>query len=282
MALSTRGTAQRITTDFASGPEPPVDMVASTNAQLAVVVVLGVVLAGALAYALWRIVTVRRPLMLCMVVGAGLCGFTEPVWDTLSNIWFPQIGQWTGFSAFGRAIPVWIFGAYALYWGVLPYVFLRLVGTAPPRRKLAMGLALLVLANAAMEIPLLIADLHDYYGPHGLTVAGLPLHWMLINGTAAFLVGVTALRLDARLPGWRRLGVLLVPPLVQPAVSMALGWPFFVTVHSGATTAAVWVASTAVVGLSLLVLFLVAPMALPASTGSDRVPSERSNESTHP
>lgn len=256
----------------ASAPtsDPPVETIASGTAQLVVVVLLAVVLTGALAYASWRAVALRRPVMLFMVLGAGLCGFTEPVWDILANIWFSRIGQWTGFTALGRDIPVWIFGAYALYWGLLPYVLLRLLGPDPSRKRLATGLASLVLANAAIELPLILTGLHHYYGPQGVTIAGLPLHWMLINATAAFLVGTTAVRLDARLRGWGRLGVLLVPPLVQPATSMALGWPFFITVNGQAPIAGIWGASALVVGTALLVLFFVAPLTLPAPAGPGR------------
>lgn len=269
-------------TNSALAVEPPVDMVASGNAQMTVVVLLAAVLAAALAYGTWQLVAHRRPLLLSLVVGAGLCGFTEPLWDTLSNIWFPEIGQWTGFTAFDRDIPVWIFGAFALYWGILPYVFLRLVGTDPPRRRLATGLALLALANAAIEIPLLLMGLHHYYGPHGLKVVGLPLYWMFINGTAAFLVGVATLRMDTVLRGPRRLALPLVPPLVQPATTVALGWPFFVTVHSGSGAIGPWVASAAVIGLSLLVLHHVAPTALPPRTAPDHVTPERTTQPTQP
>lgn len=270
MAVFVCDASHHVPTASALDAEPPIEAVASGTAQLVVIILLSVVLAGALAYASWRAVALRRPVMLFMVVGAGLCGFTEPVWDTLSNIWFSEIGQWTGFTALGRDIPVWIFGVFALYWGLLPYVLLRLLGANPSRKKLVTCLALLVLANAALELPLIIVGLHHYYGPQGVTIGGLPLYWMLINGTAAFLVGTTAVRLDARLRGWRRLGVLLVPPLVQPATSMALGWPFFVIVNGEASTAGVWAVSAVVVGISLLVLFFVAPLTLPVPAEPDR------------
>lgn len=257
--------------------QPPVDMVVPAGAQLTAVVLIGLLTAAAVGYGLWRLVGRGEALLLLMVVGAGLGAFVEPVWDVLSNIWFASDGQWTGMSSFGRDVPVWIIGAYAVYWGAVAYLVRHVVPSARlAGRNLAVTVGGLMLVNAALEIPLVLMGLYHYYGQHGLKIGGLPLYWIVINATAALLIAVTSTWAYDRLRGWRRGAVVLVPPLVQPATSVALGWPMFVTVNADPTAATAWAVSLVVIAVTALALYLVAPLhvsARPEPTRSSGSPA---------
>ena len=79
------------------------------------------------------------------LVGGGIAMFNEPIVDHNAAVWFPTAGQWTLYTTFGIAQPVWLATAYVWFFGGQPMVIWHLLQRGLPARRLWKAFAVVVL-----------------------------------------------------------------------------------------------------------------------------------------
>ena len=214
-------------------PAPPEDNTFPQTAQDVANVVVGVLVAAFVVYALleWR--AGRGPLALVLLVGGSISYLNEPMLDVLGPLWHPRIGQDVAIETFGPA-PLWGLGIYTVFFGGGTYVMYRLIDHGITRRQLWIGVACFWAVNLAVELPLLGAGLYTYYGydTPPMMVGGLPLFWLVINAGAPIAAACLLLAVPKLFEGWKVIYAALVPMTVYGAYSMATGWPVFSATHA--------------------------------------------------
>ncbi|HET9517246.1 MAG TPA: hypothetical protein VFO77_05940 [Actinoplanes sp.] len=187
--------------------------------QAGLIVVLGVAAVVVALVIVQTAVRDRSPIPVLVLLGALLCVAYEPIGDMLVLAYYPELGQITWVTLFGRGIPVFIGLMYVGY--IAPFVLLfehlhRRGFTIRSWWTLWAGTA-----GAIVVIEIVVMRFGDawvYYGSQRLVVAGLPL-WTPIT-YASFLLAIACgvHGLAARLrPGDRWLIVPAVPALLAGA-----------------------------------------------------------------
>ena len=103
-------------------PMPPVNAVFNTAAGN---IFTAIYAGGVLVILLWAIFHNRDTLRaLAMLLGGAAVSLFEPLFDLLTAVWHPPVGQTPFFTSFGREIPLWVSVAYAAYYGGVGYLTL--------------------------------------------------------------------------------------------------------------------------------------------------------------
>jgi hypothetical protein len=200
-------------------PEPPRQVVMPEDLQAGLLVVLGAVAAVAVVVQVRTALRRSDPVPVLVLLGALLCVAYEPIGDMMVLAYYPEDGQVTWVSLFGRDIPLFIGLMYLCYIG--PFVLLfdhlhRRGLTARIWWSLWAGTAgaIIAIELAVMQI----GEAWIYYGPQRTVVADLPI-WTVITYVSflfAIAAGVHGLSRSLR-PGDRWLIVPAVPALLAGA-----------------------------------------------------------------
>lgn len=214
-----------MTTSVLAIAQPPWGMTTPATAQTIITAVLAVVVAGFVAAALahWR--RSGSPAFLLMLVGGYVCSFNEATVDVLGHCFFPLDGV-TGYTAFGRAVPVWVILAYVVFFGGLSYVMALALRRGASHRVMWCGIAVFGVLNVLLEIPMLRAGLYVYYGYQPFAIGGFPLSWLVINSLGSLFGAVVVVRLSWFFTGARQLLLVFVPFTTYMA-SWVLAMPHF-------------------------------------------------------
>ena len=105
-----------------SEPVPPRDLVMPAGLQRGLVALLAVAAAVAVVALVRRAVARRSTVPVLVLVGTLLCVVYEPIGDRMVLAYYPEHGQLTWVTLFGRGIPVFIGLMYLAYVG--PFVLL--------------------------------------------------------------------------------------------------------------------------------------------------------------
>ncbi len=257
--------------------QPPVDMVCPHTAQLVITAILGVL---SVAVAVFSIVEWRRtgqPTMLATSIGGLLASFNEPIMDIVGRVWFADGGQqWTAFQTFGRPVAVWVPMAYFVFFGAFPYLMARYfqIRGAGPRQYWA-AVAVPVVLNTALEVPLLQRGVYVYYGNQPFAVLGFPVFWTVIN-TLGVVLTCTLILVYRRYLTGARVWVLAVVPVATQLGAAAIGLPIFSVGNTTAPTAVLWLAATVpfvlgFIGFRLLGQVIAHAVAVPRTFADDRL-----------
>jgi hypothetical protein len=214
-----------VTTSILAIAQPPWGMTTPTTAQTIITAVLAVVVVGFVAAALadWR--RSGSPAFLMMLVGGYVCSFNEATVDVLGHCFFPLDGV-IGYTAFGRAVPVWVVLAYVVFFGGLSYVMALAFKLGASHRAMWCGIAVFGVLNVLLEIPMLRAGLYLYYGHQPFAIGGFPVSWLVINSLGSLFGAVVVVRLSWFFTGGRQLLLVLVPFATYMA-SWVLAMPHF-------------------------------------------------------
>ena len=187
--------------------------------QVGLLVVLGAAAAVAVAVQVRAAARRSDPVPVLVLLGALLCVVYEPIGDMMVLAYYPEDGQVTWVSLFGREIPLFIGLMYLCYIGpfVLLFDHLRRRGfTTRSWWSLWAGAAAAIIA---IELAVMqIGAAWIYYGPQRTVVADLPI-WTPITYVSflfAIAAGVHGLGRWLR-PGDRWLIVPAVPALLAGA-----------------------------------------------------------------
>jgi hypothetical protein len=220
-------------------------------------IVIWTVAIGFFAYGIreWR--ATRSPLAIVMLLGGAIALFNEPVDDILGLVWHPRPHQDTVLDTFGP-VPMWGLPTYIIFFGGLPYAFLRaLHGLEFTLRRFWLGILITFALDLTIELPLLQTHLYTYYATGGppLEIAGFPLYWLLINTTGPILCAAILFAAPSYFRGWRTPFILLLPIVTDAACSIAVGLPVYSALHAPHTGALVrWIGGviSCAIGLFLL------------------------------
>jgi hypothetical protein len=193
---------------------------------------------------------------LLFLAGGLIAMFNEPIVDHNGLVWFPTEGQWTLYTTFGIAQPIWLAMAYLWFFGGQPMVIWRALEKGLPARSLWKAFGLVVLVDIVLEHPGLYANLFLYYGHQPFKFTRFPLWWGVVNATTPIVAATLVHLLRRELRGWKVLGVLLLVPIVQAATNAGTGFPIWNTINTRLPWPVVWSAGLASIGLCLYVVWL--------------------------
>jgi|SRR5581483_10951437 len=195
----------------------------------------------------------RSAVPLLVLVGALLCVVYEPIGDRMVLAYYPEHGQLTAVTLFGRGIPVFIGLMYLAYIGpfVLLFDHLRRRGfTVRSWWSLWAGSAgAIVLVELAV---LRLGAAWVYYGPQRTVVGHLPV-WTPFTYVAflfAIAAGVDALA--TRLPGRRHWLVVPAVPALLAAAHLATALPGATALYHSTDPTLILAGALASVALSAL------------------------------
>ncbi len=237
-------------------PTPP-DMVFPQTPQRVAEIVLWLVVAGLVVFAIrqWR--RTGSSLALVMLVGGGLALFNEPLDDILGLVHHPRPGQHILFETMGP-IPHWGLPTYIIFFGGIAYLLLmelrKLVFTV---RAFWIGITLTFVADLLIELPLLHFQLYRYfaYGDVPMSIRGFPVYWLFINTTGPILCAAILFAAPTYFRGWRAPLVVFLPLVTDTACSAAVGLPVYNalhTPHAGALVTWGGAIASCVIGLVIL------------------------------
>jgi hypothetical protein len=240
--------------------------------QTGLILLLGVGAAVAVAVAVRTARRESTPVPLLVMLGSLLCVAYEPIGDLMVLAYYPEDGQVTWVSLFGRGIPLFIGLMYLCYIGPFVMVFehLRRRGfTSRTWWSLWAGTATAIIC---IEIAVMrIGAAWIYYGPQRTVVADLPLWTPITYVSFLFAIAAGVHGLDRWLrPGDRWLIIPAVPALLAGAhviTSLPAAAALYSTAKSGPILAgalgSVAVAAVLAHGLSR---FFVAPSREPRTS----------------
>jgi hypothetical protein len=255
----------------AEAPPPPVGMVMPAGPQAFYTVLWGVVLAGLVAFGLWRLARHRDGLLLALLGGGAICYFAEPMVDVLGLLWHPVIGQWVAIDTF-RAAPWWGVFVYSICFGGLPYLMwadFRAHGLT--RRRAWTWIGLFWVVDLAVEVPILASGLYDYYGEPPMEAFGLPLYWLFMNIAGPLETAVLLLAFPMLTRGRWLLGLLAVPVSLDVTGSVLTGWPVFSALHAQASMPVKYLCALITVAIGVITLEATIRYGIRARTAAPEV-----------
>ena len=224
---------------------------------------------AALCALLWSVVAGLRGgtvLPLLALVG-GLVALTlAPFWEINVQFVFASNAEPTAFTAFGRAIPLYLVFAFPAFFGWGSYLAYRLIKEDATRGQLLALPALFFLADAVIEIAGVQTGLWTYYGFHSWNPLGWPIYIGVLNATIPLLGGWLLVLLDRRTRGPGKVATVLAAPTAYAGVYAAAGWPTWLALDATAAPVIVWLAGAVTILISIGVCWLVAD----ASAGGGR------------
>jgi len=216
----------------------PTDALMPNGAQIGLTVACGLI---ALAVGVYVVIASRRrgdlaPLLI--YVGAGLAVFYEPLGDSLSQVYYPEIGQWSWINSFGRDIPVFIGLLYFWYMAAGSLWLLHKADVGVTARQWwgawggYLGFAIALEMVAARGLSNADGAPWIYYGNQAFVFMDVPFFtpWSYVSIDVVVAMGAVMLvRFLPRTQYW-----LLLPlvPMLMLAGHLMAAWPSVLAMHS--------------------------------------------------
>jgi hypothetical protein len=171
-------------------PMPPVHAVFNTPVANDFTIIYGI---GAVAILLWAVLHDRNAVIaLAMFLGGGAVSLFEPLFDLLTAVWHPPVGQSPFFTSFGREIPVWVSVAYVAYYGCVGYLTLNALLRGATTRAIWLWCLVPIVFDEIIEEAMLHFNLYYYYASQPFVLIKFPLYQPAGN-TAGVFFGVAVL-----------------------------------------------------------------------------------------
>ncbi|WP_237160742.1 hypothetical protein [Mycolicibacterium parafortuitum] len=157
---------------------------------------------------------------LCVAVSGTLACLMEPLFDHLYGLWFWEEGQWNLYTTFGSAQPVWVPGAYLMFYGGATVFVARYLQRHPSMRSVWRMYAFIVVMAIAAEMTYVsILGVYTYQDSQPFVLFGYPIFLGFTNAMSALVSGILVYRL---VPLLRGVGYLSLIPLVPMAFAAGL------------------------------------------------------------
>lgn len=255
-------------------PSPAVDGVVDPTGQL--IATIGTFTAALVAVVLVVRICVRERIAwpLVVLVGGTATCLLEPLFDHLYGLWFPTIGQWTLFVAYGVHEPVWLPAAYLVVYGALAVWVVRSLERAPVMRTVWRLYGVLVAVAIVAEILYVrVLGVYEYQDSQPFVVLGYPLFLGFVNSMSALIGGIVLYRLVPLLRGRFELALASIPPLAFGVDAIGSGFLYLALRHSEAPP--MWLLHVAAVTVVLGGALTVRLVALLLSAGAAEETSSR-------
>lgn len=220
-------------------PLMPVDAVMPALTQSVLIAVFGVMVLASFVHAL---LLIRRDgdhrLMVMLGCGAA-AALLEGFACHLIRCYHSPHGMVQVYEAFQIHVPLWLAELYVLFFGAMPYYFLRNFARTPTAVFFWRSFIGIGIAEGIGEMVTIHLGTHVYYGVQPLQIFGFPAYLGFLNPACAMAVAlIAAYWFDAVRGARRYLLIVLTPPLVA-AVYSGLSFPTIAFIHEGAATAMV-------------------------------------------
>jgi hypothetical protein len=228
------------------------------SSDLAQTVALVVLVAAALGLLAWSLAEARRratAMPLLALAGGVVALPIEPFWDVNVQFAFAANSHPIAFTAFERAIPLYLAFIYPAFIGWGSYLGYRLIKDGATRGRLLLLPAAFFAADAIIEIAGIRADLWSYYGAHAWNPAGWPIYFGVLNGAIPLIGGWLLVQAEARVP---RAACALVVPTAYVGIYAVAGWPTWAALNADVPGVVVWAAGAVTVAIAIGVCRLLA------------------------
>ena len=214
-------------------PQPPRDMVMPGGLQAGLIVLLGICAAIAVLVLGRTAIRQRDRVPLFVVLGALLCVVYEPIGDTLVLAYYPEKGQITWVTLFGRGIPVFIGLMYLCYIGPFVLLFEHLRGKGFTARSWWTLWVGSVAAIVVIELGVMrIGHAWVYYGPQRTVVADLPIWTPITYVSFLFTIAAGVHALASRLRQRDQWIIIPAVPAFLAAAHLTTSLPAAVALYS--------------------------------------------------
>lgn len=217
-----------------------------------------VVLAGVLLWTGRDSLRTKSAIPLLILAGAAVAALQEALYDANVLVAWAEYGHTPLYSAFDRAIPIWMIICYPWYIGGSGYFMYKSLKAGMSRETLWKLYFFGWFANMFLEIPALqLGNIYTYYGDQPLVILGFPLWMAFTNTLMPILAGAFVYAFEEHLRGWRSLAVVAMIPMATASAEIATGWPIWTALNAGQGLGLTYIAAFVVLGLSLLTAWLV-------------------------
>ena len=217
----------------------------------------------------------RDSVPLMMWIGGLVCSLQESGLDNQGHLWWPTNLPGPAYIGYDLHVPLLIPPCYVFFiamTGYWAYTKIRQGLTVAGVFRVWM---LIALTDVFMEIPGTSSAAYTYYGDAPFKVLGFPLCWGWLNGTCMLMVGFLLWLVAPYLQqGWRRLLVILVPPVAFGGAYGIVGWPYFNSLNWPMPVYATWLWAAASLVLCLVVVRFIAAVVAHASAAHVASPLE--------
>lgn len=173
----------------------------------------------------------RSILPFAFLVGCGLGGFVEPIFDGNIHVWFAeqQAPTWRFYNV---GYPWFVIPGNALMAGPVYWMYHKFRKGMPPPE--AWGWFIFwYLFDVFWEIPGTIMSSYAYYGPHPFRVFGFPVWIGMMCGLGLPLAGMIAYAMSRAMSGIRLwLSIAILTPVVIYGCEV-ITWPMWITLNGG-------------------------------------------------
>jgi hypothetical protein len=233
----------------------------SSGSQAAAEITFGSLTLVALVFCVWLARRERQIWPLMVWLGGAVMALYEPLNNILAHVAYPEEGQHTVFSLFGRDMPGYLVLVYMCYFGLaVPLLMKQFEKGVTPRRCLAFYAVLCCFAMAFEPIPIAL-DWWTYYGDNQpLEVLGLPLWWVFAD--AAVVLGTATLFSLAQrhilTSDWQ--SVVFVPGTMAAVIvwHATAAFPTYAAISGGASEATTTAMSLLTITIAITWAFLMA------------------------
>lgn len=233
-------------------------ILAGTTEQL----VAFALMAGAgLCALLWSVVAGIRGrsfLPLLALLGGLLALAIAPFWEINAQFVFASNAEPTAFTAFGRAMPLYLVFAFPAFFGWGSYLAYRLIREGATRAQLLVLPLAFFVADAALEIAGVQTGLWIYYGFHSWNPFGWPIYIGVLNATVPLVGGWLLVVLDRHTPAPGKILAVLAVPTAYTGVYAAAGWPAWLALDATAPPLVMWLVGAVTILISIGICWLVA------------------------
>lgn len=196
------------------------DQLVSESAGWGQIIIMLIILAAFIAYAVIRY-TRKKDSVALFMLGSGLVAlFNEGNFDVLVHLTQPANALFPVYWNYGQPMPLGFDLGYLGVFTLMSYAAYYFLKKNPTKKgfwRLWLGIAL---ACLVIEIPGVAMGVYKYQGEQMLRIVGYPAYNLWINATGWLMTGLLIMVFEPILHGWKRLALSLIPCL---AFAMAWG-----------------------------------------------------------
>lgn len=233
-------------------PSPlPVEMTMPALTQTVLIAVFGSLVLLALVHALLLIRREGDHRLLVMLGCGAAASLLEGFACHLIRCWHAPLGMIEVYESFQIHVPLWLALLYVLFFGAMPYYFLKNFARRPTPGFFWRSFALIGVSEGIGEMVTIHLGTHVYHGLQPLPVFGFPLYLGFLNPACAMLTALLAAHWFASVQGACRYALIVLTPPLTAASYAGLTFPTIGFIHAAAPTAML-IGSLATMLLSLL------------------------------
>lgn len=238
-------------------PSGPVGMVMSPHYNL-ILLINFIVLAAVMAWIIKEARATRSFTPVLLMIGAGLASMSECIYDVMVLVQWADYGHTPLYRIFNLSVPIWMIAAYPWFIGGMGYWVYKQLKQGMTSAQLWKLYFFAWGANLFLEVPALqLGNIYTYYGNQPFQILGFPLWMAWTNALMPILLGTVVYACENALLGARSVLIIFLVPMATGTAQIAVGWPIWLALNSGAGYGVTHAAALVTLGFSLMIAYLV-------------------------